>query len=242
MMRGLGILVAALALLTAAACGGGDDSKVTPSPSTGESPTAGPTATRPAASPAAATPATAAPSFEGTLGPASGAATGATPVTLRDVRVGTSASFDTIVFQFDGTATSGYSVQYVDRVPSCPAPIATPTSASPAGNPPASATRGRATSTPTARATPTEPPPPTPTPFGTVAGKAMIAVRLEPATTGGGLSRSDFRGGQGALAQATQVCESQDVVAWVLGVAGRRPFRVTVVNNPPRLVIDIQQP
>jgi hypothetical protein len=158
-------------------------------------------------------------------------------VTLKEVRVGTSSGFDTVVFQFDGAAVSGYSVQYVDRLPSCPVAVATPTPLVPT----VPATRGRATSTPTP-SSPTEPPPPTPTAFGTVAGKAMIAVRLAPATTAGGLSRSDFRGGQGALAQATQVCENENVVAWVLGVSGRQSFRVTVVNNPPRLVIDIAQP
>jgi len=157
-------------------------------------------------------------------------------VTLRDVRVGTSSSFDTIVFQFDGASVSGYSVQYVDRVPSCPVPAVLPT----AVNPTVAATRGRATSTPTS-VSPTEPPTPTPTPFGTVAGNAMIAIRLDPATTGGGLSRTDFRGGHGALSQATQVCERENVVAWVVGVSSRKPFRVTALANPARLVIDLQQ-
>jgi len=236
-LRGLAAAFAALSLL-AAACGGDDggDSPSSPTPPKAESPGATATATRPPGSPTVVPSATAAASFEGTLGPATGAPPGATPVTLRDVRVGTSSSFDTIVFQFDGASVSGYSVQYVDRIPSCPIPAVPPTAAIPT----VASTRGRATSTPTPSG-PTETPVPTPTPFGSVAGKAIIAVKLEPVTTGGGLSRTDFRGGQGALTQATQVCENQNVVAWVVGVAAQKPFRVTTLTNPARLVIDLQQ-
>ncbi len=241
MVRVLGMLAATLALAGAPACGGDDGSRGdgTPPVPTRESSPAAATPTRKPSGEAGTRTATVAPSFEGTLGPVSGSAPGPATVTLRDVRVGTSASFDTIVFQFDGTVVPGYLIQYVDRLPSCPE-VVTPTPV--ADIPAASATRGRATSTPTAAPSPTLTPTPTATPFATVSGQAMIAVRLEPATTGGGLSRSNFRGGQGALAQATQVCEGQNVIAWVLGVAGRQPLRVTVVNNPPRLVIDIQQP
>lgn len=242
-MRALLGAVAVVAL-AAGACGGDDDGAPTATPAEngtapaateGTSPTAAASKTAPATAATAATAATSA--FQGTMEPVAAASQATGTVTVKDVRIGTASQYDTIVFQFDGAVLPGYTVQYAGNVPSCPAAPSAP--APRAATPTASGTRGRGTPTPLPE--PTEPPTPTPTPFGSVTGVAMIAVQLNPASTGEGLARTDFRGGQGSLAQATQVCDANGVVAWVVGVNKKGQFRVTTLANPPRLVIDIER-
>lgn len=157
-------------------------------------------------------------------------------VSLKDVRVGTGIQYDTIVFEFVGNALPGYTVQFVETVPPCPSGAPPPPTPAP---PTPTVPRGRGT--PTVPPDPTEIPTPTPTAFGVVAGKAIISVYLSPAANGDTVSRTDFRGGSGALAQATQVCEGGGVVTWVLGSKEKTSFRVNALQNPTRLVIDVER-
>ena len=231
--RVLALAALGAALLFAAACGGDDTGgALSPTPATTATSELSPTAAAPTAAIATPTPTVAAtpePAFEGTYGPVDTKAAASAPVALRDVRVGSGPQFDTIVFQFDGTAVPGYSVQYADRAPACPSP---PSGSS--GQPAATVTRGRGTPSPTPTDTPT------PTPFSDIKANALIAVKLNPVDATGS-RRTDFRGGQKQIVQASQVCTGEGVVAWVIGVNAKQPFRVTTLDNPARIVIDIQQ-
>jgi hypothetical protein len=68
----------------------------------------------------------------------------------------------------------------------------------------------------------------------------MLSVRFAPASAEL-VSRTDFRGGENALVQATQSCDLEGAVTWLLGVNGQKPFRVTALEAPARLVLDIEQ-
>lgn len=240
-VRGAPFLIVAAATTLAvamAACGGDDDGEsATPTPSAEPaSPTAEANSTPASPTATATAPQTTASSFNGTTSAVTAPASSAEVVTLKDVRVGTGLQYDTIVFEFLGAILPGYTVQFVDKVAACPSGSGpAPTSPPPAPTSP----RGRGT--PTAAPEPTLTPTPSPTPFGTVAGKAIISVQLNPAAPGDTLGRTDFRGGTGALAQATQVCTGSGVVSWVIGAKEKTSFRVTTLQDPSRIVIDIER-
>lgn len=238
-VRGAHVLVlTGLLALAGQACGGDDsDESGTPAPTSAPAtPTAG--ATQTAASPTPATGASPTPAsqFGGSVSPVSAPATSGEVVTVKNVRVGTGVQFDTIVFEFTGKTLPGYTVQFVDKVPPCPSDVPPPPTPVP---PTPTVPRGRGT--PTEAPEPTDTPAPTATPFGVVAGKAIISVLLSPAANGDTVARTDFRGGSGALVQATQVCDGGGVIAWVIGSKEKTSFRVTAHQDPARLVIDIER-
>lgn len=79
-----------------------------------------------------------------------------------------------------------------------------------------------------------------------VPGGAWLAVRLEmtQAHTDAGqptVTPRRLTPGMPVLKAAQLVCDYEGQVEVVLGLAGRRPYRVTEVSNPARLVIDVQQ-
>jgi len=78
-----------------------------------------------------------------------------------------------------------------------------------------------------------------------IPGTAWLQVRLLPAqahTGQGGSSLGTLRKrgtGTKVLLEAQEVCDFEHEVIWVLGLAGRRGYRVLELANPPRIVVDI---
>jgi hypothetical protein len=83
-----------------------------------------------------------------------------------------------------------------------------------------------------------------------VRGKAFLVVRLSPArdsditTTDG--RRSTYQGpesvepnGGKRIVEVRHVSSFEATVKWAIGVDRRRPFRVTTLRSPPRVVIDV---
>jgi len=81
-----------------------------------------------------------------------------------------------------------------------------------------------------------------------VAGNAFLQIRLEPASgtdlasnnakqtyTGPDRIRSD----SAVVTEAVLTGDFEAVMSWVLGVDGRHPFRVSTLQSPSRLVVDI---
>jgi hypothetical protein len=50
---------------------------------------------------------------------------------------------------------------------------------------------------------------------------------------------TDIGGTGAAIREAVQICDFEGVVDWAVGTSTERPFRVTVLNNPSRIVIDV---
>lgn len=81
----------------------------------------------------------------------------------------------------------------------------------------------------------------------TIAGEALLLVRLQPANAHDeqGESTIDDRSVASALPvlrEVTLTCDFEAHVEWVLGVASVNPFRVMELAEPARLVIDVQHP
>ncbi len=80
-----------------------------------------------------------------------------------------------------------------------------------------------------------------------VAGQATLLVRLEPAQAHAEregemqstLTERDRRLDQPLVRQLTLTCDFEGQVAWAIGLAERRPFRVMELQHPPRLVVDV---
>ena len=75
---------------------------------------------------------------------------------------------------------------------------------------------------------------------------AILLVRFSPAAAHDEGGRSTVRAldllGTGyAILRARQICDSEAEVAWAVAVNGRQPFKVTVLTNPTRVVIDVKQ-
>jgi hypothetical protein len=49
----------------------------------------------------------------------------------------------------------------------------------------------------------------------------------------------DLPGTGTAILEAVSICDFEGVVNWAVGTPNQRPFRVTVLNNPSRIVIDV---
>ena len=80
----------------------------------------------------------------------------------------------------------------------------------------------------------------------TVRGGAVLAVRFTQvaAHTEAGrptISRTTIPGAGGTILEARQTCDFEGEVAWAIGVKGRQRFKVTLLANPRRVVIDIKQ-
>jgi hypothetical protein len=79
-----------------------------------------------------------------------------------------------------------------------------------------------------------------------LSGDAWLEVRLEPA-------RAHTEEGRATIAERrrttalpialemVQTCDFEAVVTWVLAASSPEPFRVTRLENPPRVVVDIRQ-
>jgi hypothetical protein len=84
-----------------------------------------------------------------------------------------------------------------------------------------------------------------------VQGDAFLTVRLEPASgfdtsTGDGTmvytGPARIDGGQSGASNVQEVARIGDfeaVLTWAIGLSERAPFRVTTLDSPPRLVVDI---
>ncbi len=79
-----------------------------------------------------------------------------------------------------------------------------------------------------------------------IAGTAWLEVQIRPAqahneqggTTVGTLERKvDLK----ALKELQATCDFEADVTWVLGLAGRQPYRVLELADPPRLVVDVKR-
>jgi len=55
------------------------------------------------------------------------------------------------------------------------------------------------------------------------------------------IDSSSIKGPGNTILEARQTCDSEGVVAWALGLKGKQNFRVTTLQDPARLVIDIKQ-
>ena len=74
---------------------------------------------------------------------------------------------------------------------------------------------------------------------------AVLVVRFSPAEAHDEADKStlralDLRGTGYAILRARQTCDSDGEVAWAVAVNGRQPFKVTVLSDPARVVIDVE--
>jgi hypothetical protein len=163
---------------------------------------------------AVATPASAARpcGFPETFGPRSSSPDGPRHVRfLTDVRAGAHRCFDRATFEFRRSKASGlgYHVEYE------PAPVREDGSGRPVA----------------------------------IRGRAYLVVRLSPARDtdlSSGRPKPTYRGpdaveprGGTRIVEVRHVSSFEGTVKWAVGVDRRRPFRVTTLMSPPRLVIDV---
>lgn len=78
-----------------------------------------------------------------------------------------------------------------------------------------------------------------------VAGAAKLIVRLEPARAHDERGNVTIEERQRvltlpAMKELLIVCDFEAQVEWVVGLAGRTPYRVAELGEPPRLVVDVQ--
>lgn len=77
-------------------------------------------------------------------------------------------------------------------------------------------------------------------------GKAFLRVDMNPAwahsneTGAPSLTEREKRVNLSTIIEFKQVEDFEGVVSYALGLSGRKPFRVTEMSNPARLVIDIK--
>jgi hypothetical protein len=82
-----------------------------------------------------------------------------------------------------------------------------------------------------------------------VAGKVFLVVRFEPASTAdlsGENLRVTYNGprtmmptGMKYVRQVTKIGDFEAVLAWTIGLSGKRPFKVTSAGSPPHLTVEI---
>lgn len=267
-MRGtlLGAM-AAMALL--AACGGGGTGTSGGIPPSAPTASGGAARSIPTLqAQVAATPTSAATDegFGGSTEPAEvKAAAGAEPALLRIVRAANDRGYDRIVFQFEGATVPGYSVAYVQNPTACPSPTPfvepTPTNtpsptpkattpvptatktATPTPDPSVTPTK-TPTKTPTPTPTRTPTPTPTPTPIAvTISGTASLVIKFTPALAhdldAQPVVKTEVNGGSQALLQAKMTCDINNTVAWTIGLSTKAAYRVSTLESPVRVVIDI---
>ncbi len=80
----------------------------------------------------------------------------------------------------------------------------------------------------------------------TVPGTATLAVTFRGAAAHNGAGQVTFAqqtiAGPGkTILQARQTCDFEAVLAWAAGIASRQNFKVSQLENPYRLVIDVKQ-
>jgi hypothetical protein len=77
-------------------------------------------------------------------------------------------------------------------------------------------------------------------------GQAALAVRLQPAQAHNQqgqltISSTTVPGQGGVIVEAKSYCDFEAVVQWAIGLKAQKPFKVTRLSDPPRLVIDVKQ-
>ncbi|MCC6381540.1 MAG: hypothetical protein IT304_03480 [Dehalococcoidia bacterium] len=77
-------------------------------------------------------------------------------------------------------------------------------------------------------------------------GTAVLDVRFEHAAAHDDAGKvtvnaTQIQGPGKTIVEARQTCDFEGVVGWDMGVAGKQPFKVTTLTNPPRLVVDVKQ-
>ncbi|MBI2764561.1 MAG: hypothetical protein HYX53_01480 [Chloroflexi bacterium] len=80
----------------------------------------------------------------------------------------------------------------------------------------------------------------------TVEGTARLSVRFDSAANHDAAGKPTFASqsvdGPGkTILGAVQTCDFEGVVTWVAGISGKQNFKVTTLQDPPRLVIDVKQ-
>ena len=82
-----------------------------------------------------------------------------------------------------------------------------------------------------------------------IAGSAFIVVRMEPAAgydpntgTPTYLGPLELKPGLPEILEAERVGDFEAVLNWALGLSAEADFRVTTLEDPPRLVIDVAHP
>lgn len=78
-----------------------------------------------------------------------------------------------------------------------------------------------------------------------VEGAAILTVTLQPAAAHSEqgtslIAQKSLKPGHTAVRSMTQVCDLEGRVTWAIGTRERLPFRVTLLENPTRLVVDVQ--
>jgi len=77
-------------------------------------------------------------------------------------------------------------------------------------------------------------------------GSALLVVRFNQsaAHTDAGqptVARTSLAGPGPAILEARQTCDFEGEVSWALGLAARQRFKVTLLANPTRVVVDVKQ-
>jgi hypothetical protein len=78
-----------------------------------------------------------------------------------------------------------------------------------------------------------------------VRGAAVLSVRFDQtaAHTEAGqptVARTSIAGPGATILEARQTCDFEGEVTWAVGVKGRQRFKVTLLDNPRRVVIDVR--
>jgi hypothetical protein len=143
--------------------------------------------------------------------PVSGEGTADPVALLTDVRTGRHEGFDRITFEFEeGSGRPDHVVQYVEP-PILDDPVGEPVD---------------------------------------VAGSAFLSINMTPASSAD-LSGAELRitypgparvpgNGTAELLEAVRTSDFEAVLTWVVGLADRVDFRVTTLDDPPRLVVDVR--
>jgi hypothetical protein len=81
-----------------------------------------------------------------------------------------------------------------------------------------------------------------------VSGNAFLVIDLRPAQAHeargeqqiSSIAERDLRLGYDAVRHLLLICDFEATVAWAAGIDKRRPYRAFVLDNPPRLVVDVR--
>jgi hypothetical protein len=77
-------------------------------------------------------------------------------------------------------------------------------------------------------------------------GSTVLQVRISQAAAHNSAGNAtiasfDMKGPGNTILEGKQTCDFEGVVTWALGLKGKQNFKVTTLQNPTRLVIDIKQ-
>lgn len=78
------------------------------------------------------------------------------------------------------------------------------------------------------------------------AGEATILVRFSPADAHNEAGQATIKSQQitgpgNVILDSRQICDFEAHVNWAVGVKSKKPFKVTLLENPTRVVIDVKQ-